>query len=99
MKLWRTPFDHAEKAEGPTRILIDKERCKGCAYCVEFCPKDVLENSEKFNRKGYHPPRVAHPDKCTTCDACEMICPDFAIFTVKLADAASGEQNGNEESK
>ena len=80
-------------------LCIIADWCKGCGFCVEFCPKDVLERSEKFNRKGYHPPRVAHPDKCNTCDTCEMICPDFAIFTVKLADDASGEKNGNEEPK
>jgi len=80
-------------------LCIIADWCKGCGFCVEFCPRDVLENSEKFNRKGYHPPRVAHPDKCNTCDTCEMICPDFAIFTVKLADGASGEQNGEEEPK
>ena len=80
-------------------LCIITEWCKGCGFCVEFCPKDVLENSQKFNRKGYHPPRVVHPDNCNTCDACEMICPDFAIFTVKLADAASGDTGGNEEPK
>ena len=80
-------------------VHIHLARCKGCGFCVEFCPREVLENSEKFNRKGYHPPKVVQPDKCNTCDTCEMICPDFAIFTVKLADAASGDTGGNEEPK
>ena len=80
-------------------VVIKHDQCKGCGFCVEFCPKEALENSEKFNRKGYHPPRVVHPDQCNTCGTCEMICPDFAIFTVKLADAAGSEKNGNEESK
>jgi 2-oxoglutarate ferredoxin oxidoreductase subunit delta len=80
-------------------LCIITDWCKGCGFCVEFCPKHVLENSEKFNRKGYHPPRVANPEVCNHCDMCEMICPDFAIFTVKLADAASGDGSADEESK
>jgi len=79
MKLWRTPFDHAEKAKGPTRILIDKERCKGCAYCVEFCPKDVLQMSEELGPKGYTFAEAADESKCPGCGLCAIICPEFAI--------------------
>ena len=25
-------------------IHIDRERCKGCAFCVEYCPRDVLDH-------------------------------------------------------
>ena len=95
----RKPPDVERNRVPRGELCIITDWCKGCGFCVEFCPKDVLENSEKFNRKGYHPPRVAHPDKCNTCDTCEMICPDFAIFTVKLADAASGGENGTEETQ
>lgn len=62
------------------RIDIDPERCKGCGFCVEFCPKDTLAMSKEFNTKGYHPPVVANPETCTYCDMCEMICPEFAIY-------------------
>ncbi|GAG04085.1 unnamed protein product, partial [marine sediment metagenome] len=31
------------------KIHINKDRCKGCAFCVEYCPEDVLELSEEFN--------------------------------------------------
>jgi len=61
-------------------IHINKDRCKGCSFCVEYCPKDVLEMSEEFNIKGYHPPRVVNPDNCCYCQLCEAICPEFAIF-------------------
>jgi len=63
-------------------IVIKKERCKGCNFCVEYCPRDVLEVAEEFNEKGYHPPEVVYPDKCLFCGLCERICPDFAIFIV-----------------
>ncbi|MDI6840413.1 MAG: ferredoxin family protein [bacterium] len=63
-------------------IYILEERCKGCGYCVEFCPKAVLELSTKFTKKGYHPPFVKDGAACTNCKTCELICPEFAIFTV-----------------
>jgi 2-oxoglutarate ferredoxin oxidoreductase subunit delta len=70
-------------------VFVDAERCKGCAYCVKFCPTGVLALSEEFNSKGYHPPAVVNPDACTGCDLCGMYCPDFAIFGVRIkADEA-----------
>jgi len=62
------------------RIDIDPERCKGCGFCVEFCPRDTLAMSNDFNAKGYHPPMIADPASCTYCDMCEMVCPEFAIW-------------------
>ena len=61
-------------------IHIVKDRCKGCGFCVEYCPKDVLELSDDFNVKGYHPPFVKEEDDCIYCQLCESICPDYAIF-------------------
>lgn len=65
-------------------ISIKTERCKGCAFCVEFCPTHVLALSPAFNAKGYHPPHLIDPEKCTGCDLCGMYCPDFAIHGFKL---------------
>jgi len=64
-------------------VFIEVERCKGCAFCIEFCPQDALELSSDFNSKGYHPPVLAHPDWCNGCDLCGLYCPDFAIFGVR----------------
>jgi 2-oxoglutarate ferredoxin oxidoreductase subunit delta len=61
-------------------IHIKKDRCKGCGFCVEYCPKDVLELSVEFNVKGYHPPQVKNEEDCVYCQLCETICPEFAIF-------------------
>lgn len=91
--------ESAPQSRGPAieRIPVPKgelciitEWCKGCGFCIEFCTKGVLAAAEGYNRKGYHPPKVVKSEACTNCDTCEMICPDFAIFTVKLADAAGG---------
>ena len=78
---WRTPLDadRVVSPQGDVLILID--HCKGCEFCVEFCPKDVLAMSSSFNRKGYHPPEVVKSGVCMACNLCETICPEFAIFT------------------
>ena len=61
-------------------IVILEDRCKGCSFCIEFCPKHVLEQSTKKNFKGAHPPRVKDSASCAGCGVCEEVCPDFAIF-------------------
>lgn len=71
------------RARGDVSII--EERCKGCAFCVEYCPNEVLALSSKYNRKGYHPPQVSKPGECINCNLCEMICPEFAIFSFAVA--------------
>lgn len=61
-------------------LFIKEDYCKECSYCIEFCPQDVLEESESFNEKGYHPPQPANLGDCVNCNFCGMICPDFAIW-------------------
>ncbi len=89
MALWRVPLDAEEinVTRGIVHIIAD--RCKGCGYCIEFCPKYVLAFSQEFNQKGYHPPWVKKPDDCVNCHYCEIICPEFAIFSV--ADETNGQ--------
>jgi len=79
MKLWRHPFDAAEKATKPGQIHIDKERCKGCGFCAEFCPREVLQMSSDLSPKGYNVAVVNDESKCLACGFCELICPEFAI--------------------
>jgi len=62
------------------QVAIVAERCKGCGFCVEFCPTKVLALSPAYNAKGYHPPEVVAAEKCSGCDLCGMYCPDFAIY-------------------
>ncbi|MCJ7684370.1 MAG: 4Fe-4S binding protein, partial [Desulfobacteraceae bacterium] len=54
MVFWRVPFDSEEIQITTGIVYIIEDRCKGCGYCIEYCPRDVLEFSSKFNTKGYH---------------------------------------------
>ncbi|MCX5859966.1 MAG: 4Fe-4S binding protein [Proteobacteria bacterium] len=60
------------------------ERCKGCGFCIEFCPLKALRVSGTMNRGGFHFPEIVTPDKCSGCNMCGMVCPDFAIWSEKL---------------
>jgi len=67
-------------------VVINTEYCKGCGYCVTFCPKECLEIGEQFNSKGYTYPFVKDPECCIGCLSCAKLCPDFAIEIYKLAE-------------
>jgi 2-oxoglutarate ferredoxin oxidoreductase subunit delta len=88
MKFWRLPLDAHKHSKPVGELHVIADRCKGCGYCIEFCPNDVLVLSKRFNVKGYHPPE-ALPGKeaeCVNCSLCQVICPEFAIYsTLKLS--------------
>ncbi|MBI2956757.1 MAG: 4Fe-4S dicluster domain-containing protein [Acidobacteria bacterium] len=69
-------------------VVINLARCKGCGFCIAFCPPQVLEFAEDYNPQGYHPPRLTDPDGCTGCDLCGLYCPDFAIYGIMLKNGA-----------
>ncbi|MBC8385524.1 MAG: ferredoxin family protein [Candidatus Cloacimonetes bacterium] len=79
-KFWREPLNQDQLKLPKGKLHIIDDRCKGCGFCVEYCPKDVLRLSEKFNIKGYHPPEAYSEEECVNCGFCEMICPEFAIW-------------------
>ena len=65
-------------------VHIDWDRCKGCGFCVEFCPPKVLALAETYNAHGYHPPYLINDRGCTGCDLCGLYCPDFAIYGMRV---------------
>ena len=87
MKYWRPPLDLATIRVSRGKIFIIEERCKGCGFCVEYCPRDVLRMSLSFNSKGYHPPEVVDEPRCVNCHFCEVLCPEFAIFSVERPES------------
>lgn len=66
------------------RVSYREERCKGCGLCIEVCPKKIIEFSEKFNAKGYHPAIVKEENQknCIACVSCGRVCPDM-VFTIE----------------
>ncbi|UCF09239.1 MAG: ferredoxin family protein [Thermoplasmata archaeon] len=84
MKLWRKPLDADDFQAPKGEVQVIPERCKGCGFCIEFCPRNVLAESKEFNSKGYHPPEIADIDSCVYCQLCELICPEFAIYVIEV---------------
>lgn len=61
------------------KISILKEVCKGCLYCVDVCPKKVLQEGASFNEKGHCYVVAARPEACIGCGMCTDMCPEAAI--------------------
>ena len=95
MKFWRKPLDSDQIVQPHGRVHIIINRCKGCGFCIKYCPCQVLEFADEFNRKGYHPPIAVKPEACVDCGLCEVMCPEFAIWVTR--DDNGGESDGQEE--
>ncbi len=62
------------------RIKIDTEKCKGCRLCIKYCPKGLIVESKKLNKRGIYPAEfVRGKDECTGCKSCAIMCPEAAI--------------------
>ena len=60
-------------------VNISEGLCKSCGYCIEACPKKVLEFATHFNASGFYPVRIVKKDECTGCGMCYQVCPEVAI--------------------
>ena len=95
-KYWRKPLDadRIKIPHGEIRIVVN--RCKGCRFCVEYCPRHALEMSPDFNVKGYHYPMAKQGSACVDCRLCQLLCPEFAIFCIEQ-DEGTEEKGKMEE--
>jgi 2-oxoglutarate ferredoxin oxidoreductase subunit delta len=73
-------------AKNKTEFRIDKEKCKGCFLCVEFCPNAVLKPSTDVNAKGSRYVKLDHPENCMFCGMCHAMCPDCGIEMVVVTE-------------
>jgi len=51
--------------------VIDKEKCDGCATCVESCPSEAISMVEEKAE--------VDKEKCIDCNACVDACTHQAI--------------------
>jgi 2-oxoglutarate ferredoxin oxidoreductase subunit delta len=67
-------------------IEVREDWCKGCNLCIDRCPVDALEESDKLNKRGIRPPKLKEKNECNYCRLCELICPDLAITVIPEED-------------
>ncbi len=66
------------------KLTFQEELCKGCALCVNACPKHILQLSvSRLNKKGLPPVELTKPEDCTGCASCATMCPDCVITVEK----------------
>ncbi len=65
------------------KVVVNEERCKGCALCTVACPKSIMKLSEKINAAGYHPATCIDQEACISCAMCARSCPDICIEVYK----------------
>jgi 2-oxoglutarate ferredoxin oxidoreductase subunit delta len=84
----RQPLDKATVRIPRGQIYIIPDRCKGCGFCIDFCPRDVLVETSDMNAKGYHYPIVAEgkEEECIACQFCSIVCPEFAIYSEEIGE-------------
>jgi 2-oxoglutarate ferredoxin oxidoreductase subunit delta len=62
------------------KVIFEEARCKGCALCVDACPRKIVSLArDRLNQKGYHPAQVSEQEKCVGCAFCAVMCPDCVI--------------------
>lgn len=68
-----------KKRKQKGRIVINKELCKGCRYCLISCPEGAISMDKKFNSMGYFTANFEYPERCKGCAICAQMCPEIAI--------------------
>jgi 2-oxoglutarate ferredoxin oxidoreductase subunit delta len=65
------------------KVVINRERCKGCYLCMSVCPNEAIFISGSLNQQGYYPVEPRDNENngkgCIGCALCAIICPDIAI--------------------
>jgi NAD-dependent dihydropyrimidine dehydrogenase PreA subunit len=71
-------IEYSGKQE-PWFPVIDRNRCRGCKLCFNFCLFGVYSVDDQGNI------RVSKPDNCkNNCPACARVCPTRAIIFPKI---------------
>ena len=74
-------------------IEVNEDWCKGCNICIERCPVQALEQSDKLNKRGIRPPKLKQINECNECRLCELLCPNLAIMVVPEGKKKQAKKN------
>jgi len=66
-----------------SKIKINKDKCKACKLCIEYCPMKEITISKNLNKNGVCFAVFKDQGKCTGCCICARVCPDAAIEVYK----------------
>jgi 2-oxoglutarate ferredoxin oxidoreductase subunit delta len=64
------------------KLVIYKNRCKACGFCIDQCPKDALSLGDEYNASGYAAVTVDE-DECIRCGTCSRVCPDSVFELIE----------------
>lgn len=83
-------------------VTIERDMCKGCGLCIEFCPRELITLAEELSKRGVQPATfTGDPERCTGCGNCAAMCAEAAIeIEERAADtpvAAAAAENNPEE--
>lgn len=76
----RAPILPPPNQQKKYEVIIDSEQCDGCKICINFCPKDLLKESEATNSRMLHFVEIINFEDCLGCKQCERICPMTSIY-------------------
>ena len=68
------------------RLILDKNKCKGCGICEQICPREAIETiiqPKNQGEKAKQPLLNINEKKCNYCGMCDAICP-FGALTVEI---------------
>ncbi|MEM1515023.1 MAG: 4Fe-4S binding protein [Candidatus Bathyarchaeia archaeon] len=57
-------------------VIVDREKCVGCGWCITVCPNEAIEWAEK---EPYDCIAEVIPEFCNDCGKCIEWCRYFAI--------------------
>lgn len=68
-------------------LELDKKKCNGCKSCLQVCPHEVFQFSDK---KAF----IVNKDNCMECGACQQNCAPGAITVQAGVGCAAAIING-----
>ncbi|MCR4400072.1 MAG: 4Fe-4S binding protein [Syntrophomonadaceae bacterium] len=61
------------------QVKFLEQYCKGCGFCVAFCPRKIIALAAHTNDQGYNPATVTDAARCNGCGICALMCPHVVI--------------------